>query len=152
LVDQLEDLGQGKPLLPSDPKQRAYSRLWTDHINRKIVPLFYKYLQAQTAPKQTTHYRELQAELDKLVEAADPEGPFFLGSELGFVDVQVAPWVIRLRTVLWSYRGWPNPRPGSRWAKWVKAIEQHPSVMATTSDDTLYVESYERYARESFQS
>lgn len=39
LMEYLEDLGGGeKALLPRDPKLRAQSRLWTDHINRHIVP------------------------------------------------------------------------------------------------------------------
>ena len=68
---------------------------------------------------------------------------------MSFVDVQIAPWVIRLRKVLGPYRGWPEPEAGSRWAKWVDAIEGHEAVKATTSDDQLYLDSYERYAGES---
>lgn len=65
---------------------------------------------------------------------------------MSFVDVQMAPWVIRLGKVLKPYRGWPDPEEGSRWSKWVKAIEAHPAVIATTSTDELYLDSYERYA------
>ncbi len=38
---QLEDLNEGKALLPKDPKIRAHSRLWTDHVSHpssKIIP------------------------------------------------------------------------------------------------------------------
>lgn len=80
------------------------------------------------------------------MKAADETGPFFLGSEISFVDVQVAPWILRLRRVLKPYRSWPDPEPGSRWEQWVQAIEEAECVKATTSDDTLYVDSYERYA------
>lgn len=65
---------------------------------------------------------------------------------MSFVDVQMAPWVIRLRKVLQPYRGWPEPEEGSRWAKWVQAIEEHPASKATMSTDELYLDSYERYA------
>lgn len=34
LMEYLEDLQQGVALLPQDPKVRAHSRLWSDHINR----------------------------------------------------------------------------------------------------------------------
>lgn len=54
-----------------------------------------------------------------------------------------------MRKVLMPYRGWPEPDEGSRWAKWVNAVEQHESVKATTSSDELYLDSYERYAGES---
>lgn len=148
LMEYLEDLQQGFPLLPSDPKQRAHSRLWTDHINRHIIPAFYRYLQEQDMQKIPEHAEAFQIEIKKLVEAADPEGPFFLGKELSFVDVQFAPWVIRLRRVLTPYRAWQAPESGTRWARWVDAIEGNEAVKATTSGDELYFDSYERYAGE----
>ncbi|KAI5209706.1 glutathione S-transferase [Aureobasidium subglaciale] len=122
---ELEDLHEGEALLPSDPKLRAYSRLWSDHIE---------------------HAEELKGQMSKLVDAADQSGPFFLGDNMSFVDVQIAPWIIRLRKVLQPYRGWPEPEAGTRWAKWVDAIEQNHAVKATTSTDELYLDSYERYA------
>ena len=80
------------------------------------------------------------------METADSAGPFFLGDYLSFVDVQMAPWIVRLRKVLKPYRGWPDPESNSRWAKWVHAIENAEPVKKTTSDDELYLDSYERYA------
>lgn len=148
LMEYLEDLNEGNALLPSDPKLRAHSRLWSDHINRHIVPNFYRFLQAQDSDAQVSGAEELKTQIGKIVEAGDTEGPFFLGKEMSFVDVQMAPWVIRLRKVLAPYRGWPEPDQGSRWGKWVDAIERHPAVVATTSTDELYLDSYERYAGE----
>ena len=63
-----------------------------------------------------------------------------------FVDVQLAPWLLRLRRVLKPYRGWPDPEPGSRWESWIRAVEDDVHVKATTSGDELYLDSYERYA------
>jgi glutathione S-transferase len=82
------------------------------------------------------------------VKAANPDGPFFLGDGISFVDIQFAPWVIRLNRVLKPYRGWPEPDQSTRWAKWIKAIEENEFVRATTSGDELYLDSYERYAGE----
>lgn len=146
IMEYLEDLATGPPLFPSDPQTKATSRLWSDHINRNLIPCFYRLLQAQDQNDQVTHATELRNEISKIVEAADPEGPFFLGRSMTFVDVQMAPWVIRLRRVLGPYRAWPEPEEGSRWAKWVHAIENEKSVKSTTSDDALYLDSYERYA------
>lgn len=120
LMEYLEDLNEGEPLLPKDPKLRAESRLWSDHINRNTIPLFYKYLQAQDADDQIKFAGQLREQIFKLVDAADKTGPFFLGPELTFVDVQFAPWIVRLQKVLKPYRGWPDPEPGSRWEKWVR--------------------------------
>lgn len=140
-MEYLEDLNTGRALLPADPKLRAYSRLWCDHINRHIIPAFYKYLQAQEADNQVKFAGELKGHISTLVDAADTDGPFFLGEEMTFVDVQLAPWLVRLEKVLKPYRGktthtypfgqtwllisrgytgWPDAEPGSRWEKWVK--------------------------------
>ena len=115
-------------------------------MNRKIVPAFYAYLQAQEAAAQVKHASELKAEITKLADAAHATGPFFLGAKISFVDVQLAPWLLRFRRVLKPYRGWPDPEEGSRWAKWVQAVEDNGAVKATTSTDDLYMDSYERYA------
>lgn len=54
--------------------------------------------------------------------------------------------MIRLTKVLKVYRNWPDPVPGTRWAVWMDAISRDDNVKGTTSNDDLYVESYERYA------
>ncbi|KAJ5709666.1 hypothetical protein N7493_009957 [Penicillium malachiteum] len=146
LMEYLEDLHVGISLLPADPKLRAHCRLWADHINRNIIPTFYRVLQEQDQQKQIENAQELRNAFDKLITAAHPQGPFFMGSHISFVDIQVAPWVIRLSRVLKPYRGWPDAEEGSRWATWVNAIEMNEHVRATTSTDRLYLESYARYA------
>lgn len=142
----------GQPLLPPNPKTRAHSRLWSDHINRHIIPQFYRYLQEQDTAKQIEHAAEFKTQIAKLVEAAHPQGPFFLGPEISFVDVQIAPWMIRLKRVLKPYRGWQDAEPGSRWKAWLDAVEEHEAIRATTSGDDLYLDSYERYAGKFIES
>lgn len=126
------------------------ARLLTTQINRHVVPNFYRVLQEQDQEKQILHAQELQTRLNQLVTAAHDQGPFFLGPNLSLVDVEVAPWIIRLGRVLKPYRGWPDPEAGTRWAAWVNAIETNQHVKATTSTDQLYMDSYERYARKLF--
>ncbi|KAF2031956.1 hypothetical protein EK21DRAFT_99281 [Setomelanomma holmii] len=146
IMEYLEDLNAGPALLPPDPQTRATSRLWSDHVNRHIIPAFYKLLQAQDSDKQIEHATELRSQITKLVDAAHPTGPFFLGPAISFVDVQVAPWMLRLSRVLKPYRGWPDAEEGSRWGVWIRAVEEERSVRATTSGEELYLDSYERYA------
>jgi len=130
------------------PPNNSEQLLKLVQINRSVVPSFYRFLQEQDSEKQVDYAEELKQEFTKLIDAADPTGPFFLGSNLTFVDVQVAPWIIRLNRVLKPYRNWPDPDPNTRWAKWIEAIERSPHVQATTSTDELYLDSYERYAGE----
>ncbi|KAF3481428.1 uncharacterized protein GIQ15_04187 [Arthroderma uncinatum] len=147
LLEYLEDLDIGKPLLPpGDPQLRAHCRLWVDHINRHIIPCFYRLLQEQDIAKQITYTEQLKDHISKLVNASHVHGPFFLGRSISFVDIHFAPWMLRLTRVLKPYRGWPDPERGSRWAAWMEAVELDQHVMATTSADDLYLDSYERYA------
>jgi glutathione S-transferase len=117
-----------------------------NQINRHIIPSFYRVLQEQDPQKQVTHTRDLKDEISKLVNASHVHGPFFLGPSISFVDIQIAPWILRLGRVLTPYRGWPAPEVDSRWATWVNALEENEHVMATTSTDELYLDSYQRYA------
>jgi glutathione S-transferase len=151
--------------LPSltDPYARAKARLAIDHVNRNIVPAFYRYLQAQEEEKQVKGAKEYVDALAGLVDSMDKEGPFWGGNELGMVDMTVLPWILRGRTVLRSssyrligriiltstrhYRSFAIPfSPDSRYKKWEDAVCSHPAVKATTSEDGLYLDSYERWA------
>ena len=144
---QLEELNPGRPLLPRDsPESRATARYWADHINRHVIPAFYATLQAQDSQKQIDSATELHTHLQPLISASHPDGPFFAGATMSWVDIFFAPWMVRLSKVLKVYRNWPDPEPGTRWAAWMKAVLGEESVKMTTSTDELYVESYERYA------
>lgn len=112
------------------------------------MPNFYRVLQEQDQQKQIANAQELRNAFDQLIAAAHPRGPFFMGSQMSFVDIQAAPWFLRLRRVLEPYRGWPEPEEGSRFGAWINAIDSNEHVRATTSTDELYLDSYERYARE----
>lgn len=114
-------------------------------INRDIIPAFYRLLEEHDASRQITYASEFTIELDRLVNAASHTGPFFLGLTMSYVDVQIAPWLLRIRRLLTPFRGWPDPEPGSRLAKWIAAVEAEDCVKATTSDDNLYLETFERH-------
>ncbi|KAJ5440907.1 Glutathione S-transferase/chloride channel C-terminal [Penicillium cf. griseofulvum] len=129
LLEYLEDLGVGAAMLPADPKLRAHCRLWADHVNRHIVPSFYRILQEQDQHKQIEKTHELRDAMEKLLEVAHPKGPFFMGPQMSLVD------------------DGQMLKRGSRLASWVNAIETNQHVQATTSTDELYHDSYERYAQ-----
>jgi len=117
-------------------------------INRHIIPGYYRVFKEHDTHKQASYIEELREDIHKLVNASHVHGPFFLGPSLSFVDIQIAPWVLRLSRVLTPYCGWPAPEVGSRWAAWVKAVEENEHVKATTSEDKLYIDGVERCTRE----
>ncbi|KIX04995.1 uncharacterized protein Z518_05867 [Rhinocladiella mackenziei CBS 650.93] len=178
ILEYLEDLAMGHSLLPlGNPQLRAHCRLWTDHINRKILPNFYSLLfipppgppqqqnpidemhldgQAQanaaTAAQHSMLIATLQKNITSLVNASHATGPFFLGSEIGFVDVVFAPWIIRLSRVLSYYRNFPRPEVGTRWRQWVDAIEADDRVRRTVSDENSYHSVYRGVGEDGWDS
>lgn len=80
----------------------------------------------------------LQTNITALVNASHATGPYFLGADIGYVDVAFAPWIIRLSRVLSYYRNFPRPEIGTRWRRWVDAIEGDERVRRTVSDEHSY--------------
>ncbi|KAJ4008097.1 hypothetical protein NW752_009975 [Fusarium irregulare] len=140
ILEYLEDLGKGTSLLPSDPRLKAKCRLWTDHINRHVVPNFYNLVQNRETSFEHEAVERLQDSIDILVRAADDKGPLFLDQNICLVDVHLAPFALRFTRVLAPLHKWRPPPPGSRWARWLDAIEGDVSVGATTSNRALYNE------------
>ncbi|RKL40552.1 hypothetical protein BFJ72_g6153 [Fusarium proliferatum] len=150
ILEYLEDLGQGTPMLPVDSRLKANCRFWIDHINRHIVPNFFKLLQHQDPALGDEAGISLQGSIDTLVEAADKKGPYFLGRSMSLVDIHLAPFALRFSRTL-APASIPSSPPGSRWARWLDAIEGDKSVRATTSNHMLYSETLdalmEQYGR-----
>ncbi|KAM3483779.1 hypothetical protein MY8738_002829 [Beauveria namnaoensis] len=144
----LEDLDQRVPLLPSDGRLKANCRFWINHINTDLLAAFYTLLRNTDLARRPDLIARLQAQLDRLAQAADEHGPYFLGPMLSLVDVHLAPFALRLRTILHPRRGWPDPAApaggggsSERWARWLDALERDPHVKATTSADDLYADT-----------
>lgn len=118
----------------------------TDHqINARIAPAFYAVLD-HDAPSAA-----LQTALHELTAAADAQGPFFLGEDLSLVDVHLAPFALRLSRILGPLRGWTTAPSGTRWQRWVDALEADKNVEATTSGRQLYLETTDLLLRRQTQ-
>ncbi|KAJ3475038.1 hypothetical protein NLG97_g9600 [Lecanicillium saksenae] len=150
----------GRRLFPNDPYERARARLWIDHIGGKIIPAFYKLLQ-HTDEKPFTlddAREELQKHIHTFTEQMDPEGPFFLGKDIGMVDISLAPWAKRLWLIdHYKNGGTGIPTEGQdekwgRWREWFTAITERKSVQETWSADERYVIAYKRYADDTTNS
>ncbi|RMZ92425.1 hypothetical protein DV736_g305, partial [Chaetothyriales sp. CBS 134916] len=163
MMEYLEDLDGFLPLLPSgNPQLRAHCRLWVDHINRKVLPAFYALLltpprsnassttpayppEAESAAATVEPHgiliSTLQKQITALVNASHAIGPFFLGNNISYVDVAFAPWIIRLSRVLSYYRRFPRPEVGTRWQRWVDAIESDERIRRTSSPARILTSS-----------
>nr|GAT44390.1 glutathione transferase [Mycena chlorophos] len=178
ILEYVEDLARestGRTLLPKDPYARALIRLQCDHVNRAIVPSFYRFLQAQDPSAQITagqEFRKAIEDLTVLLERAEKDvlgrggvagvgEQTALGSGLGLwhasaedggtaqlnlTDVMVGPWLFRASNVLKHYRAFEMPE-GERFRAWTTRIFENPAFKATCSTEELYLDSYERYAQ-----
>ncbi|TFY72218.1 hypothetical protein EVG20_g776 [Dentipellis fragilis] len=110
IMEYLEDLAAGlgpRTLLPplKYPYARALVRLQADHVNRAVVPAFYRYLQAQDVDAQIAGGKEFHASLEQLAalfERAERElvtesetalgaGLWKEGGEINWADIMVGP-------------------------------------------------------------
>ncbi|GAQ86786.1 glutathione S-transferase [Klebsormidium nitens] len=139
-------------LLPDDTFKKAVGRIWIDHINKKIVPTFYRILQLRDAEHEEAKEDYLTAlrELSQAYEASSPEGPFFFGPCISLVDIALAPWVPLRDFVLEHYKTfsipWDDPQL-KRLAAYKSAVDNSPSVRKTLADPEKLLGTYERYAK-----
>ncbi|EIM87705.1 uncharacterized protein STEHIDRAFT_121314 [Stereum hirsutum FP-91666 SS1] len=145
-------------LFPSDPYANAIVRLQADHINRTLIPAFYRYLQAQDTAAQIEGGKDLLSAIEQLVslfERAEKEcgdalegNPVGLWQETGTLswsDIMAAPWLFRASNVLEHYRGFSLPK-GPKFDAYIGRLFEHPAFKCTCSTEELYLDSYERYA------
>jgi len=84
-------------LLPKDPYERAKGKLVLDIVNKKIIPAYFRTLQAQDPDKQAAGREEFTAALKEFAEKLPKnDGPFYGGETFGFVDIELVPWILRL--------------------------------------------------------
>lgn len=138
---KLEELDATVKLHPDDPRRKATCRVWIEFINSEIVPAFYALLAATEEAAQNTATEKMRRDINSLVQAAHEVGPFFLGGQMCVVDIQLAPFVLRMPRILRWLRRWTPPVPESRWQVWVDAIEANVHVRNTVSADSLYLDT-----------
>ncbi|KAF2018481.1 glutathione S-transferase [Aaosphaeria arxii CBS 175.79] len=164
LLQFLEDAfpDHGPRLLPEDPYDRARSRIWADFVTSRVIPSFHRFLQdTEGGEALEGKRREFLGFLKEFAAELHHEGPFWGGEELGFVDVVLGPWGIRLWVFDHFKGGLGIPGEGEggedeevwgRFRKWLRAIEERKSVKETTSEQEFYLPIYQRYADDKAQS
>ncbi len=129
-VEDAYPKSNGPDLLPSDPSDRAYARIWIDHINKAVVPANLRLTQSQESEKRRAALEEVNKALQKFAEKV--KGPYFLGEEFSLVDVAIAPWVVR-DYIVREHRGYTREGVSEAWKTYADNLEKRPSVVNTTS-------------------
>jgi len=144
-------------LLPGGPHERAQQRLWGDHITKKIVPRFFALLQKKTEEERKQAAEQLTEALRVLftdpIISASP-GPYFLGSQLTYGDIMLAPVALRIEPILKTYRNFkiPTTPEWTRYHQWLAAVRSNPIIQSTQADQEKLIESYAIYADNTAQS
>ncbi|GAD98203.1 hypothetical protein CC1G_06890 [Paecilomyces variotii No. 5] len=114
-------------LLPSsDPYLRGIARIWIDYINKKVVPSFFRLLQAQSTEgsERRIALTEFKSALKEI--SSHRKGPYFFGSDFSLVDAVIAPWAVR-DFIIHEYRDF-NREDVPDWKDWAEKLESRPSV------------------------
>ena len=120
VLEYLEDLTpERNPLYPGDANARAELRFWIDHINERIVPYMYRFLEAE----QPGEYRDssrtaLVKGIRELSAAMSPSVPFFNGSKITAVDLALVPFAYRIDALLDHYRDFSLPNNKAVWSRY----------------------------------
>ncbi|KAG6329857.1 hypothetical protein ID866_9232, partial [Astraeus odoratus] len=153
LLEFLEDAYPShKPsLLPSDPYERGYQRIWIDHISKVILPAWMRLLMTRSdePEKRDATRKELYDAQRKLL--SEVKGPYFSGDQFTLVDVVIAPWVLR-DYILAEHRGYKRQDLGDRWVKYAKALSSRECVLKTNSEADKLQVIYDRYLHGEAQS
>jgi glutathione S-transferase len=147
--EYLEELYPEPPMMPVDPARRAYARVWIDFANVKLMPTWYKLFLAQAGAERAALAEELRAHFRFMelrgLRALSDKGPYWMGTEVGLVDLTFWPWFERIGA-LEHYRGVGLPEDCARLAAWMTAMAERPASKAIALPPETYLEGYKRYA------
>jgi len=138
-------------LLPSDPYERAYCRVWADYADERIQRPYYRILIDQSPESRAKAFAEMVEGCRDFARAMRAGGPYFLGNRFTYVDVSFAPFWQRILSVGAHYRGIELPKGADdedflRLEQWWTAVSARPSVAKTIVCTDRLVASYWGYA------
>jgi glutathione S-transferase len=150
--EYIEEVFPEPALLPRDPYGRALARIWIDFANVTFVPLFYRLLLEQDPARRrelADRMREglLFMETEGLAKAGGgaADTTYWLGAELGLVDLTIYPWFERWPAIV-HYRGVDIPRECTRLGRWLRSMRGRATVKAIANDAAFYIRHYASYA------
>lgn len=156
IIEYLEDLVPDiNPLFPGAPNDKAELRFWIDHVNERVLPYVYRYLEADQPGEYLDASRTALVEgIRELSEATSPSGPFFSGTNLTAVDLALTPFAYRIDALLGHYRDFSLPTSGAAWSRyqrWYEAMCSTDIFQGTLTDPDNYrqrlIEHYLPYSQ-----
>ena len=144
-IEYIDETFSGtKSLLPKDPYERAYARMWNDFITKKIISAVYRLLSLPQKFGETK--AEILKNLADLSAAMSDEGPYFMGKDFGMLDIMLVPFTLRFY-ILKHYTGFdiPDTAEYAKLRKWMAVCHAREAVKATLADSDKLLEYHKRY-------
>lgn len=137
----------------AEPYQRFQARIWGDHINKKMVPPYYRMLQKKSQEERDDAAKELLQQLKFMFDQKSSSGKFFLGDQPGFVDFMLVPFALRYQLILGHYRNFTIPKEGyEKFHDWYANVIALDCVKNTIAVEANLIQSYQRYAEDTAQT
>ncbi|KAK4270388.1 hypothetical protein QN277_023426 [Acacia crassicarpa] len=127
IVEYVDEVWTGYPILPSDPYHRAQARFWSKFIDDKVFPAVYKAAWNPNEKEREKGAEEVREVLTILEN--ELKGKFFNGDSVGLLDIAalfIAFWLPLLQEAggLDLYGGEKYPKL----EKWGHDILNHPVI------------------------
>ncbi|KAI9594765.1 glutathione S-transferase, partial [Syncephalis fuscata] len=129
----LEKYGPNTGIIPSDPLERAKTRLFIEQFN-SFISAFYAFFIHGSEHDEESKNKLLAAihQLNINLEALSKEGPYATGSQFTLADLISAPHLARLDSLKEYHRlTIPETSEYARVSAWIKTLAERPSVQST---------------------
>ncbi|XP_021763277.1 glutathione S-transferase U8-like [Chenopodium quinoa] len=86
ILEYIDEVWEGYPILPKDPYHKATARIWAKFIDDKCLPSLWNALWATNDEEQEKTLKEAKENLE-ILEKEIKGKKFFGGENIGFVDI-----------------------------------------------------------------
>lgn len=152
ILEYLDEVWPAKvPLMPKGAYERSQVRFWADYIQKELTA-FNEFAKVPSDAPEKQAGRDATLKfvrtLDTAMTSFSAHGPFFSGSDFGFLDVVLAPFAGAFPVVqLVDGLAIPGPDEIPRFHKWLEAVKARPSVSASLPSIQEYLVFLTEWAR-----
>mmetsp|Transcript_6910 Transcript_6910/g.12373 ORF Transcript_6910/g.12373 Transcript_6910/m.12373 type:complete len:274 (+) Transcript_6910:92-913(+) len=126
---------------------KALTRSWTHFLNNKVAPMMWNTLVSQDDDQLERNYDELVLALESLdtVMRVISGGPFFLGNQISYLDVMLAPFLHRRVLISHFKKREMFPADAHRLKGLCEALEELKIYRDTMVDPEIIINAYQPY-------